>query len=209
MMLTAVTCCFVEIRILLMRQVAQHSNACDQDPEHRTDQPNSKGNPAPYLRIVRSGLRSGVVAGRKLSIHLRCVDDRWNSGRKAAEHGRQDREHQIVRHGRSLRRDHSSRNWQWRGWNCRLQNPSTLHTYGCVIGVSRTTLGTEHRFLASKSRLTSTGICPNLTPRSRQRQYADRFSRICRRFMASDMFHRKGRREGSDGSGCRQFKILP
>ncbi len=131
---------------VLTMQIAKHTQSRDHNPEERSNYPDPKRYPAPDLRVVRRGLRSGIVPGLQFPIHLRSVNNCRNSRRQAAKYRGQNREHKMIRHSRPERRHHGTRNRQRSRCDGRQQISPTLHAYGRVIGITRTTLRTKHKF---------------------------------------------------------------
>jgi len=124
-------------------QMANHSNHRQNAPNHADAQPKSKGNPAPHFGVVGCNLRPSDVPGLQFPVHLRCINDGWNTRRKAAKNGSQDREHEIILDCRAWRQNNSRRLRRSRR-DGHLQIPSALNAHRGIVGITGSALRTEH-----------------------------------------------------------------
>jgi hypothetical protein len=123
--------------------VADHSNHRQNDRNHAYSKPESERNPAPHFGVVGGSLRPGDIPGLQFSVHLRCVNDGRNTGRNAAKNSSQDREHKVILDRLTRRQDNSGHLHRHR-WDGRLQIPSALNAYRCIIRVTGSALRTKH-----------------------------------------------------------------
>ena len=98
-----------------------------------------------FLRCWRRACAPATSPDLQLAIHLRGINDGWNSRRKAAENRRQNREYQIILHrARPGRRNHIPPAGNGAPGARGLQVPAALHADHCGVRVIRPALCTKH-----------------------------------------------------------------
>jgi len=82
----------------LLSLLSHYGKNLDHDSDDELYYPNTYGNIAPQVGLLRGLLGSGVITGIQLSVHLRRKHDCYDSEREAtATNGRDNRLHEMIR----------------------------------------------------------------------------------------------------------------